>query len=93
MLTPENYIHIINTVVGWFLKAPADIQAEFKNNTEQSLIKYHHSLGTQIRNEFLLWEHPWEPEIVDGVDMSPNHPDSVSQRIIVDVWKRHTSPE
>ena len=52
------------------------------------LHQFHHSLGQWIRNNYNLWEIPWEPELRDGVDYSPHHPDQVSMTIIEEVWKR-----
>ena len=46
-------------------------------------IMLHHGFGTWIRNHYKLWEVPFEPELRDGVDYSPNHPDAISQRIVV----------
>lgn len=54
---------------------------------KDDLISYHHSAGRLIRNEYKLWENAWVPEIIDGVDCSPNHPDAVSMRIIERVWE------
>lgn len=87
MLSKERYDEIVAAVVGWLEEVPAGTYVEFLSNTELGLIRYHHTLGTAIRNEFELWKFPWEPEIVAGIDVSPNHPDAISQRIIVDVWK------
>lgn len=55
--------------------------------TKEDLIKFHHTLGQDIRNNFELWRCTWYPEIVDGVDMSPEHPDAVSMTVIEEVWK------
>ena len=52
------------------------------------LIQYHDTLGRWIRNEYRLWSIPWTPDIRDGVDYSPFHPDSVSRIIIEEVWKK-----
>lgn len=52
-----------------------------------SLIRYHSTLGMYIRNKYNLWQIPWTPELRNGVDYSPYHPDSVSQTIIEEVWK------
>lgn len=93
MIDPEFYNTIVDTVDGWLQAERDDIRREFIECEERNLIQYHHSLGRNIRNEFNLWTLEWEPEIVDGFDMSPNHPDAISHRVIVDVWKRHTSPE
>lgn len=49
---------------------------------EGDLISLHHSFGRFLRNTYRLWDRPWEPEIKDGCDYSPNHPDAVSMRII-----------
>ena len=50
-------------------------------------ITLHHGFGTWIRNHYKLWEVKWEPEIRDGVDYSPNHPDSISNRIVEEFHK------
>ena len=59
--------------------------------TGEKLTKYHHNLGMWIRNHYKLWTIPWTPELRDGVDYSPYHPDQVSMTIIEDVWKRGLS--
>lgn len=79
---------IVEEVVNWFNENPEDAQQEFLNCPRSELAIYHHSLGRSIRNEFKLWEIKWEPELVDGVDHSPYHPDSVSMTIIEDVWDK-----
>ena len=55
---------------------------------EDKLISLHHSLGTEIRNRSKLWLREWTPQIVNGVDMSPNHPDAISMSAIKEIWKR-----
>lgn len=52
------------------------------------LIRYHNSFGCFIRNKYNLWSIPWEPEIRDGIDYSPYHPDEVSFTIINELWRR-----
>lgn len=59
----------------------------FADCKESSLVKYHDSLGRAVRNQFDMWEDPWEPEIINGVDYSPNHPDQRSQAVIYALWK------
>lgn len=46
------------------------------------LISLHSSLGQDIRNEYNLWSTEWVPELVNGVDISKDHPDNVSMEII-----------
>lgn len=69
---------------------PDDQIAEFYTMEwgKDSLISLHHSFGRYIRNKYKLWEVEWEPELIDGVDHSPNHPDSISMTIIEELWKR-----
>lgn len=69
-----------------YLKAPIEDQEWFKSLTLEQLCSTHLSLGTQIRNEFRLWEYSWDKKIVNGIDTSPEHPDAVSQRVIKEVW-------
>ena len=56
--------------------------------TRDDLIDYHHTLGQDIRNEYQLWTIPWVPELVDGVDQSPYHPDAISMSIVIKLWER-----
>ena len=62
-----------------------------RNTKKDDLIMFHHSFGRYIRNEYGLWDHPWEPELVDGIDVSPNHPDAISKAIIEQLHERLTS--
>ena len=84
----ERFEEIVETVLGWFIRASEPSRQSFKQSTKENLIRYHHSLGREIRNEFGLWAEQWEPKLVDGVDMSEDHPDAISQRIIIEVWRR-----
>lgn len=83
---------IVEKVVEWFFETPVEEQQAFLNCNRNDLVMYHHSLGRNIRNEFELWTIEWEPELIDGVDHSPYHPDAVSMTIIEEVWdKLHES--
>lgn len=64
-----------------------DEKSSLNQCPKDDLIGYHHSAGRFIRNHYKLWETSWTPEIVDGVDYSPNHPDAVSMQIIERVWE------
>ena len=59
---------------------------------DDTLSKYHDSLGRYIRNEYNLWSIPWTPVLGEFCgclcDMSPWHPDSVSMTIVKEVWKK-----
>ena len=78
---------IIDEVYCWYLgNAPLE-RLIFTDRTQESLVEYHHSLGRRIRNEFEFWKIKWEPEMVNGVDVSPAHPDAISMRIIEAVWE------
>lgn len=61
---------------------------QFVDSPRDSLAKYHGSLGRMIRNEFKMWDADWRPDIINGVDVSPDHPDQRSQRIIEYCWDR-----
>ena len=77
---------IVSIVEKWFDESPTDKEV-FLNTSEDDLIWYHHTLGTHIRNEFKLWELKWTPEMKNGSDHSPGHPDQVSMEIIKRVHK------
>lgn len=75
-------------VEGWFHRGSATDQQKFMNTPREKLAVYHSSLGRSIRNEFKLWETEWKPEIINGVDHSPQHPDQISMRVIENVWDK-----
>lgn len=75
-----------DVVLGWLDEQPPDTQQEFKDVPFSHLGEYHHTLGRSIRNHFKLWETKWEPELINGVDFSNNHPDSISMRVIEHAW-------
>ena len=39
-------------------------------------------LSRYIRNVTGLWDYPWKPNIIDGVDHSEEHPDQISHYAI-----------
>lgn len=78
----------VETVIEWYEKAPKKVQEGFSNTPKEKLIRFHESLGRDIRNRFNLWENKWTPKIEGGIDVSEDHPDSVSMRIIEAVWEK-----
>ena len=86
-MSPERFASIVAECLE-LLDGSPDRGARFRAMKEEDLIGLHHGLGTAIRNRFKLWEEPWEPEIRDGVDVSPDHPDAISQRVIVETWRQ-----
>lgn len=79
---------IVEEVIRWLSEESDDVVEEFLSCTKEQLIRYHTGLGRNIRNHFKLWEVEWEPELVNGIDMSQNHPDAISMAIIEDVWEK-----
>ena len=56
-----------------------------------NLWSLHHTLGQSIRNDYNFWEMKWEPELIDGVDHSPYHPDNYSMTIITLIYEKLTN--
>ena len=75
-------------VVDWFNNSTIRLQQEFTETDFGQLVIYHSSLGQQIRNRFNLWYYPWDERLVEGLDVSDEHPDAVSMRVIEEVWRR-----
>lgn len=63
-----------------------DFIVAFVDCPRSQLVRYHDSLGRMVRNEFKLWDAEWTPNIINGVDASPDHPDQQSQQIIEQCW-------
>lgn len=89
MMTHDEIVNDVHSMImkEWTEKDKKDFfLGPYKD--EYDLHLYHHSVGRWIRNHYNLWSEEWVPELKDGVDYSPNHPDARSMRIITDVWKR-----
>ena len=78
----------VDQVISWMELWPDWQIKEFKESSKEELISYFNTLGRLIRNKFELWEMPWEEEIVDGIDISPNHTEAISMIIIESVWEK-----
>lgn len=80
--------HMVSVVEKWIKKSKIEDRNTFVSTPKEKLVRYHGTLGRDIRNEFKLWDADWTPKIVNGVDCSPNHPEQISMRIIEEVWSR-----
>ena len=82
-----NIQELVYNITTWFNEeAPDDFLEEFLQCPRDQLHKYHHTVGREIRNKFGLWQHKWEPNLIDGVDYSEEHPDALSMRALQMVW-------
>jgi len=88
MMTRPTDDEMVIKVLKWFKEDASESEKiTFKNSSMNELHDYHHTLGQRIRNEFKLWSYEWTPQLYDMVDHSPEHPDSVSFRVITKVWE------
>lgn len=78
---------MVAVVNNWFQKDTPENKKIFLKTPKNKLFQYNTILGRSIRNEFKLWETEWEPQIKDGVDYSPMHPDAISLTVIERVWE------
>lgn len=84
---------IVEDIVAEIKRAGSEAVQAWKGAKFDELIRLHHSVGQNIRNQFGLWEednpnvkHNPEPN-EHGIVDDPLFPDQVSQRIIERVWK------
>ena len=89
---------IVDDVVS---KMTVEDKLELSKLAARDMIKFHHGVGTFIRNEYKLWDRNnpltaiWfidnesgnEKYIKNGVDCHPNHPDAVSMDILLEIWE------
>ena len=81
--------YMVGIVSEWLKGSNERLQEEFKTTQFDDLVIYHSTLGRDIRNEFRLWAYPHEPELDEnGVDVSKEHPDAISMRVIEEVWRK-----
>jgi hypothetical protein len=101
-LTEDEIVdNIISTMMMISSTGQSDIDY-LKTLERKQMGMFHHGVGTNIRNEYQLWDEnnpltkPWfvarangETEfMVDGVDCHPCHPDAVSMNILYKIWDR-----
>ena len=79
---------MVDVVLQWYKDTPLRFREEFSEAKFDELAIYHHTLGRDIRNHFGLWMYPWEPKIVNDVDMSEEHPDAISMKVIEETWRQ-----
>jgi hypothetical protein len=70
---------------------PAKTIEEMRSGTENDMIRYHHGLGTWIRNEWGLWRGSRLAKYFN--EMGVRHPDDMSGIILDTFWDRlHEQP-
>jgi len=84
---------MVQAVYEWWCGSGDPLQEQFKNCKESQLWEYHHSLGRSIRNHFELWKYERIPELENDVDVSDEHPDAISMRVIKLVWDKVQKPK
>lgn len=82
----EKYVDII--LSGTEVVFTQDTLDFLKSQEKKNLVLLNSNLGRAIRNALGLWNIKHKPKIVNGVDVSPNHPDAISQKIIESLWIR-----
>jgi len=87
----KEYYNMVVEMYSLLMGEDPEFIDEFLSNKKEDLIQYHSSTGRFIRNHYRLWEKKWEPEMVDGSDHSPHHPDAISMRVIESVWEKGNS--
>lgn len=87
-LRPSTKSMVADLLIWWNRLAQAERERSgLLGCSKEDLIQFHNTIGKDVRNSFGLWQCTWYPEIVDGVDMSPEHPDQVSMTVIEEVWR------
>lgn len=80
-------VYMTKKVLEWFDDSPESHKEEFVTTAFENLAVFMSSTGQTIIDHFNLWSYPWKPEIRDGVDMSPHHPENLAMQVIQNVWR------
>lgn len=85
-MKPTNLFEAIRSLKD-MIKYDSEDYNYIKALQENELVKLHHSLGRFIRNEFGLWDA--DSQLLKSLteDVKSDHPDDVSQYIIVKFWE------
>lgn len=68
----------------------ADKESIIETSTDELYLL--NGYASWIRELYKLWHHKWEPDIVDGIDISPEHPDNMSYEILKRVQEKLKRP-
>lgn len=80
--------YMAKIVEDWYNNSPQREKEEFITTEFDSLVVFMNPIGINIINQFNLWAYPWTKQInEDGVDESPDHPESVALQVIETVWR------
>lgn len=60
---------------------------EFITTEFTNLVVFMSSLGESIIDKFNLLVYNWKPQVVDGIDISPNNPYNLALTVIQAVWR------
>lgn len=80
---PRTVAEAVDTILHQ-LDADPEAVSVIKSTPKDDLIKFHHGWGTQIRNDFGLWQG----NVILLKDCDKHHPDDASMVIIEAVWER-----
>jgi len=83
----DKFQAMVTEASGWLDADNQDNRDRFIASDMSELVAYHSTIGRRLRNHFRLWEIAWEPDIKNGFDESPDHPDSISMRVIEELWR------
>ena len=83
---------IVNSLNEFLNSKSEQEQHMFDSTGIEDIIAYHPTFGMYIRNKYKLWETLWKPEIDNkGVDISTQHPDAISMRIIRELHRKRNN--
>ena len=97
------YLHSISAIADDIFDSLKEIELQKLRETEpDDVVMFHLSWGMWIRNHYKLWsedhplttnwhKHPDQRKIENGVDMSEDHPDAISMKIMERVHKKANS--
>ena len=79
--------YMTEVVLDWFNTSSEREKEEFITTKFDNLNVFFSTLGISIINHFSLWSYPWEKQLKDGADTSPNHPENLAMLVIENVWR------
>ena len=90
---PEDYIPVDleDSLVQLYCTLNPQVVREMKSGTEDAMARYHHGLGTGLRNTWGLWAGSRLSRHLNGLGLK--HPDDMSAVILSSFWRRlHGEP-
>lgn len=87
-MTPQKFERMVLYVLALFEFVDPVATQRFTECPKSKLFMNYRALQLSVIDKYDLWDETWNPVMVEGCDLSPDHPHELSLRAIEQAWER-----